>query len=270
MRKYLIAVVVALASTLVVTGVAQADPIQSITAKLTPKKRDKKKFKPAQIYVEILTGPNTTDPVFPEQPPSAFNTKVNFPKNAKFDPKAVPKCKATAAQLSQNTSTAQAKQLCGTKSIVSKGSVVPTSPDSTSGTSAWVTIDLAGPNSTVGVPVVVTAFNGSQKNTLFLHARADSVNNTSVLVGKLKTGKKAPKGYGAQLDVTIPPLLAGAITRFTTTVKAKKYVQARCKTKNEKWQAITEYHNHPKTSDDYTSKCTQKKGGKGKGGKGGK
>ena len=86
---------------------------------------------------------------------------------------------------------------------------------------------------------MVTAFNGHEKNTLFLHSRADSVNNTSVLVGKLKTGKKAPKGYGNQLDVTIPPLLAGAITRFTTTVKNGKYVQARCKTKNEKWQAIT-------------------------------
>ncbi len=44
--------------------------------------------------------------------------------------------------------------------------------------------------------------------------------------------------------MTIPPLLAGAITRFTTTVKNGKYVQARCKTKNEKWQATTIYTNH--------------------------
>ncbi|HET6830083.1 MAG TPA: hypothetical protein VFH44_01915 [Solirubrobacterales bacterium] len=264
MRKYLIAVVVALASALVVTGVAQADPIQSITAKLTPKKRDKKKFKPAKIYVEILTAANTTDPTNPEQPPSAFNTKVNFPKNAKFNPKAVPKCKGSEAQL-QNTTTDQATQICGNKSIVSKGSTTPTGPEHTTGTSAWVTVDLPGPGTTLGVPVVVTAFNGSKNNTLFLHSRADSVNNTSVLVGKLKTGKKAPKGYGSQLDVTIPPLLAGAISRFTTTVKAKKYVQARCKTKNEKWQAITEYSNHPKTTDDYVSKCKQKKGKKKRG-----
>ena len=62
-----------------------------------------------------------------------------------------------------------------------------------------------------------------------------------MLVGKLKKG---PKGYGNQLDVTIPPLLAGAISRFTTTVKNGKYVQARCKTKNEKWQATTMYNNH--------------------------
>ncbi|KAA0272694.1 MAG: hypothetical protein EDQ89_07185, partial [Acidobacteria bacterium] len=123
MRKYLIAAVVAIVSALALSSVAQADPIQSITGKLTPEKRSKKKYKPAKIYVEILTGPNTTDPISPEQPPSAYNTKVNFPKNAKFNTKAVAKCKATEAQL-QNTTTEQAKSLCGTKSIVSKGSTV--------------------------------------------------------------------------------------------------------------------------------------------------
>ncbi|MEZ5155416.1 MAG: hypothetical protein R2718_04820 [Solirubrobacterales bacterium] len=258
MRKSLIAAVAVIVAALALPSIGQADPIQSITANLTPAKRDKKKFKPAQIYVEILTGPNSDDPTNPEQPPSAYNTKVNFPKNAKFDPKAVSKCKASEAEL-QNTTTDQAKDLCGNKAIVSKGSKVPTGPEHTTGTSAWVTVDLPGAGTTLGVPVVVTAFNGSQKDTLFLHSRADSVNNTSVLVGKLKTGKKAPKGYGSQLDVTIPPLLAGAISRFTTTVKSGKYVQARCKTKNEKWQAISSYDNHPKTTDDYTSKCKQKK-----------
>jgi hypothetical protein len=252
----LIAAVAVIVAALALPSIGQADPIQSITANLTPAKRSKKKFKPAKIYVEILTGAMGTGPN-PEQPPSAFNTKVNFPKNAKFDPKAVPRCKATEAQL-QNTTTDQAKTLCGKKSIVSKGSKVPTGPESTSGTSAWVTVDLPGPGTTLGVPVVVTAFNGTKKNTLYLHSRADAVNNTSVLVGKLKSGKKAPKGYGSQLDVTIPPLLAGAISRFTTTVKSGKYVRARCKTKNEKWQAISQYDNYPKTTDDYKSKCKQK------------
>ena len=256
MRKLLIAAVAAIVAALALPSIGQADDIQSITANLTPAKRSKKKFKPAQIYVEILTKPLGSGPN-PEQPPSAFNTKVNFPKNAKFDPKAVPRCKGSEAKL-QNTTTKQAKKICGNKSIVSKGSVTPTGPEHTTGTSAWVTVDLPGSNTTLPVPVVVTAFNGTKKNTLFLHSRADSVNNTSVLVGKLKTGKKAPKGYGSQLDVTIPPLLAGAISRFTTTVKAGKYVQARCKTKNEKWQAITKYDNHAQTTDDYVSKCKQK------------
>ncbi|MEZ5155417.1 MAG: hypothetical protein R2718_04825 [Solirubrobacterales bacterium] len=255
MRKYLIAAVAAIVSALALTSVAQADPIQSITAKLTPQKLPKKQFKPAQIYVEILTGPNSDDPTNPEQPPSAYRTKVNFPSNMKFDTSKAPKCKGSEAQL-QNTTTDQAKQVCGNKSIVSKGSKTPTGPEHTNGTSAWVTVDLPGAGTTLGVPVVVTAFNGTKKNQLFLHSRADSVNNTSVLVGKLKKG---PKGYGSQLDVKIPPLLAGAISRFTTTVKSGKYVQARCKTKNMKFQAITDYENHPTTTDDYSSKCKQKK-----------
>ena len=255
MRKYLIAAVAAIVSALALSSIAQADDIQSITTKLSPSKLPKKQYKPAQIYVEILTGPNSSDPTNPEQPPSAFRTKVNFTSNMKFDTTKAPKCKGTEAQL-QNTTTDQAKSICGSKSIVSKGSKVPTGPEHTNGTSAWVTVDLPGDNTTLGVPVVVTAFNGEKKNQLFLHSRADSVNNTSVLVGKLKKG---PKGYGSTLDVKIPPLLAGAISRFTTTVKSGKYVQARCKNKNMKFQAITQYDNHPTTKDNYKSKCKQKK-----------
>jgi hypothetical protein len=254
MRKYLIFAVAAIVSSLAFGSIAQADEIQSITAKLTPEKRSKTKFKPATIFVEILTGPNTTDPINPEQPPSAFNTKVNFPTNAKFDGKAAPKCEGTQEQL-QNTTSAQAIDVCGSKSVVSKGSVIPDGPEATTGTSAWVTVDLPGVGTTLGVPVQVTAFNADEKDTLYLHSRADSVNNTSVLVGKLKDG---PPGFGDQLDVTIPPLLAGAITRFTTTVKSGKYVQARCKSKKEEWAAVTKYDNHPTTTDFYESKCKQK------------
>jgi hypothetical protein len=253
MRKYVIAAVVALVSALTLTGVAQADPIQTITGKLTPQKRSAKKYKPAKIYVEIITQDNPGQ----KQPPSAFNTKVNFPKNIKFDQKAVPRCKATEAQL-QATSTEAATKLCGPKSIVSKGSKLPTSAGHQGGSSAWVVIGPTPTSTPVDVPVRVTAFNGTKKNTLYLHSRAEALGVTSVLVGKLKTGKKAPKGYGSQLDVTIPPLALGAIRRFTTTVKAGKYVQARCKTKNEKWQAISEYNNHPKTTDDYSTTCKKK------------
>jgi hypothetical protein len=251
MHKFLIAVVAAIVSALALTSVAQADPIQSITGKLTPQKRSKKKFKPAKIYVEIITQDNEGE----RQPPSAFRTKVNFPKNAKFDTRKVPHCKASEAQL-QGTSTETAINLCGQKSVVSKGSKLPTSPDSQGGTSAWVVIDTGPVTDPLQVPVRVTAFNGTKKNTLYLHSRAETLGVTSVLVGKLKKG---PQGYGSQLDVTIPPLALGAIRRFTTTVKSGKFVQARCKTKNEKWQAITDYDDHATTTDDYKTKCKPKK-----------
>jgi hypothetical protein len=251
MRKYLIAVVVAVVSALALTSVAQADDIQSITAKLTPKKLPKKQFKPAQIYIEILTQDNEGE----RQPPSAFNTKVNFPANMKFDTKKVPKCKATEAQL-QGTSTENAIAACGSKSVVSKGSKLPTSPGHQGGTSAWVVIDTGPVTDPLQVPVRVTAMNGHEKNTLFLHSRAESLGVTTVLVGQLKNG---PKGFGSQLDVTIPPLALGAIRRFTTTVKSGKFVQARCKSKNMKFQAVSMYDDHAKTTDDYTTKCKQKR-----------
>jgi len=254
MRKYIVLAIAAFVSSLAITSIAKADDIQTITAGITPTKLSKKTYKPAQIYVEILTGPNADDPTNPEQPPSATNTKVNFPANMKFDTTKAPKCKGSEADLS-NTTTDQAKQVCGTKSIVSKGSKTPVGPEHETGTSAWVTVDLPGDNTTLGVPVVVTAFNGTKKNSIYLHARADSVNNTTVLTGKIKNG---PKGYGKQLNVTIPPLLAGAISRFTTTVKSGKYVQARCKSKTQKFQAVSVYSNHPTTTGDFTSKCKQK------------
>lgn len=264
MRKTLAVVLTALVA-LVAAGAAQADPIQSIEAKISPKKLDKKKYKPAKIYVEIITGLNSEDEVRPLQPPSATNTKVNFSKNIRFNTKAVPNCEVNAEGLDQTT-TEMATELCGKKSIVSVGSGVPTSAASTKGTSAWVTADIGA--SAIEVPVVVTAFNGKKKNTIYLHARADTVNTTSILTGKLR---RAPKGYGTQLDVTIPPLLAGAIARFTATVKAKKYVQARCKQRKMKYEAITEFTNHDTVSDKYSHKCKRKKSRKrGKGNRKGK
>ena len=254
MRKYLLIAVAVIVSSLAITSVARADDIQSITAKLKPTSLPKKNFRPAQIRVEILTGPNSTDPTNPEQPPSAFNTRVNFPANMKFDTRKVRRCAGSEARL-QNTTTKQAIRVCKRKSIVSKGTRVPTGPESEVGTSAWVTVDLPGPGTTLGVPVVVTAFNGSNRNSIFLHSRADSVNNTSVLVGRIQKG---PKGFGRTLNVKIPPLLAGAITRFTVTVQNGRYVQARCRQTKMTFQAISRYDNHPTTTDDFTQRCKRR------------
>ncbi len=246
-----VAAIAGLILALAMPSVAQADPIQSITAKLKPTKLPKKRYRPAQIRVEIITGLNSTDPVHPLQPPSAFRTKVNFPRNMRFDTRKVPRCKGTEAEL-QNTSTKRAIRICKRKSIVSKGSGLPTGPEPAIGTSAWVTIDLGV---SVGVPVVLTAFNGERKNQIFLHARADSVNNTSLLVGRIKKG---PKGFGKTLNVKIPPLLAGAITRFTATVQNGKYVQARCRNKRMRFQAITRFTNHPTAKDDFHQRCKRR------------
>jgi hypothetical protein len=230
--------------------------IQTIKVRVTPSKLDKKKFnKSAKIFVDIDTvaDPEVTPNL--DQPPSADRTFVDFPPNLKFNTKAAPNCKATSAGL-QNTTTSQARSICGSKTVISRSN----------GTDAEVTIDPdpANPGTPpVIVDVVVTAFNGNAKNELYLHARADAVNNTSVLVGKLKKG---PKGYAKTLDVAIPDLLAGAISEFRVTVKKGKYVQARCKQKSATYQARTQYENHAPTQATSVVKCKQKKSKKGKGG----
>jgi len=248
MRKYLILAVVALVA-MVVPSIAAAQEQQRIVTKITPTKLDKKKFKPVTIFNDIITGGNDQAGQNPDQPPSADRTRVDFSKNLKFDSNAVPNCQGDEAAL-QNTTTQLATQICGSKSIVSiKGA---------GKTEATVVVDPAPTvpgTAPLVVDVVVTAFDGFQDKTIFLHARADAVNNTSVLVGKLTKG---PTGFGSTLDVTIPDLLAGAISDFKVTVKAGKFVQGVCKDKTPTYRARTEYENHQPTTAVNTPKCTRK------------
>lgn len=248
MRKYLILAMVALAA-MVVPSVAGA-AVQSLDASITPTKLDKKKFKPVTLFIDVITQNNDEPTGSPEQPPSADRNRVDFTPNLKFNSTAVPNCAVDEGAL-QNTTTDTAKSLCGNDSIVSV--------EGADKTSAHVTVDIvpgAPGGGTLPVDVVVTAFNGFNKDTIFLHARADAVNNTSVLVGKLGPG---PAGFGSTLDVTVPDLLAGAIDDFKTTVKSGKYVQARCKSRTNKFQIRTEYENHTPTTATTETKCKRKK-----------
>lgn len=250
MRKYLILAVVALVA-MVVPNIASAQEQQSLVTKVTPSKLDKKKYKPATLFVDVITANNDQAGENPDQPPSADQTLVDFPKNLKFDPGAVPQCEGDQGAL-QNTTTEQATEICGKGSIVSvagagktEATVLVDPVPATPGTSPLV------------VDVVVTAFNGFVDDTIFLHSRADAVNNTSVLVGKLTPGPGPD--FGRTLDVAIPDLLAGAISDFKTTVKNGKYVQATCKDKTPTYQARSVYTNHAPTTATADDKCTQKK-----------
>lgn len=248
MKKVLITAVVALVAMLVPSIANAHDGVQSLVVDVTPNKLDKKKFKPAKIFVDVITQNN--DEGNPDQPPSADRTRVDFSANMKFTPSAVPQCDVPASALN-NTTTQQAIDLCGEGSVVS----VPGEGK----TEATVIIDFnpsaPGTAPTV-VDVVVTAFNGFEKNSFYLHARADAVNNTSILPAKLVKG---PAGFGRTLDVTIPDLLAGAIADFKTTVKAGKYVQARCKDKTPLYRARTDYENHSPTTATDGDPCKRKK-----------
>ena len=257
MRKVVILAIAAL-SCMAFASIAQAD--QSLEASISPSKLDKKKPKPVTLLVNILTQ-DKSSAAGQNQPPDADRTIVDFPKNLKFDPKAVPNCEATEAQI-QNTDTATATNLCGSKSIVSVGGAVTVDNDSrtvTSPTGAFVTVasNPAIPGSAqTKVPVQVTAFNGTENNTLYLHSRPTTLPVTNVLVGKLVKGSGQ---YGSRLDVTIPQLLAGGISAFKTTVKNGKYVQAVCKSKKMPYAATTNYSDAPTTTATFEGSCKQKK-----------
>jgi len=267
MRKCLAAALAALvALTCVSVATASAD-IQAIDAKLTPTKLSKKKFKPAKIKITIETQNNdqaTDSPVnFQNQPPAATRTIVDFPSNMKFDQSAAPRCKVDSTALA-NTTTEAATDLCGKKSIVSIGEKPPT------GQTFWQP-KKTGAVQRIGAAVdwtdysfVVTAFNGKQKNTLYLHARGTLLPITAVLVGKLKKKMSGRLSNGPSLDVTVPVLAAGGIKTFKTTVKHGKYVQARCKQKSMTFGARSTFSSgadtdHTPTKATTKQKCKQKK-----------
>ena len=264
MRKYLAAALGALVALACVNVAIAGADIQSIDAKLTPSKLSKKKYKPATIAIGIETQNNDQAgdlaPNFQNQPPAATRTIVDFPNNMRFDQSAAPRCKVDSAALA-NTTTDQAIDLCGSKSIVSV-SEDPSAPGFPKKTGAVQRVGSA-----VGFndyTVEVTAFNGKQKDTLYLHARVVALPITAVLVGKLTPNKSASLSNGPSLDVTVPVLAAGGIKTFKTTVKNGKYVQARCKQKNMTFGARSTYDSGPNTDHTptkatTTQKCTQKK-----------
>jgi hypothetical protein len=236
-----------------IVSFATADEsVQKEQAKFKPTKLSKKK--PQNIrFTNTIT---TFDLAGTDQPPKGERTIVDFPKQFKFNYRKFPYCKTDAAGLETAATTEDAIAACG------KGSVV----SDPKGSTARVKVGGAG----LILDILVTAFNDKNK-VLLLYAKpigdASGIPAT-ILVGKLKPFKKVkgrPPGTGSgpykeSLDVTIPPLAAGAIEFFEVTIKKSKYVQAKCKPKKMKWQATTFFSDGtPPTADTDTAKCKPKK-----------
>jgi hypothetical protein len=115
----------------------------------------------------------------------------------------------------------QAKQACGSGSVVGKGNA---------------TAQSVGQDRTE-IPAQVTAFNGKPKGgkpTILLHAFSNEANTGTVPVGVVKARNK--------IDISVDPLLGGAarLREFTVTIKKDDYVQGSCPDKKisntSKWQ----------------------------------
>jgi hypothetical protein len=236
-KRYLIAAALGLTITAVAaTGAVGLTPTQTIDGVLggkTTPKFDKKKFKATSVKVTTTT----TDADNPSgMPPKATNAKIVFDKkDVKFDTKAVPGCDPNAIE---NTTTQAALSACGS-SKVGTGSAVAALPFGAGGTRQ-------------NYDAVVTAFNRGDTKGILLHSRVDALGTTVVLKGTLS---------GSTLNVLIPPLGGGtgAIASFTTTVKAKDFVQGRCKDKKIDYSGTFTFSDAAAATATDSQKCKQKK-----------
>ncbi len=218
---------------------------------VSPTKLSKKKHANIEFVNTIVTLPVGATP---NQPPKGERTVLDLPKQFKINNTKVAYCKTDEAGLQAAPTVEDAKAACGSKSAVS----------SDAGSSAQVTVGSAAGATVIDVDVV--AFN-EKGDKLLLYSKptgAFSGIAASILVGKLKDTNKVslnrPSGpYKQSLDVTIPPLSAGAISLFEVTIPKSKYIQAKCKPKKMQAQATTVFADAPTSSDSYEVKCKAKK-----------
>ncbi|MQA73609.1 MAG: hypothetical protein GEU88_04530 [Solirubrobacterales bacterium] len=227
---------------LAVSGIAFAagadDNQASVEGKVSPKKLDKKKFKP----VNLLSGVRTTGPVPGENPEREY---LSYDRNIKFKSKAAPTCSAPIEFLS----TEAARAACPRKSYIGKGKA---------------SIEL--PGGLVYNGITVSAFNGPGKNQLRLHTFDPRLAGaTPTVFGKL-VKSNAGRKYKWALSVPDAPDVAGdtgKITSFNAKIKRSSgIVLARCKSKQLRFERKVTYDDGSTETVTTQQKCKRKRGGK--------
>ena len=213
-------------------GATATQTIDSVLGNKETPKFDKKKFKKTSIEVETTT----TDAANPAAvPPKATKAVIKFDgKDVKFNPSAVPGCNPSSIA---GTTTEAAIAACGS-SVVGGGDAIAALPFGPGGTRS-------------DVPVVVTAFNRGDAKGLLLHSRPTTLPTTTVLTGSIS---------GTTLSIDIPPIGGGvgAIAQFQTKVKAKDYVQGRCKAKTIKTSSTFTFSDAPEATATDSQQCKRK------------
>ena len=250
MRKHLIwmlGLVVAAAGVGIAAIASAAPNVQSISAKVAPKKLPKKTKAPVSVFTDV----SATNPGNPNQLPNPTTlAKVDFDKDMKFQQKGLPTC--NPSQFTAATTTQQAKSACAS-SLVGGGS-------------AQIAVPTGASTPPLQVQAVVTAFNGKNK-TLVLHSY-NSLSGAQTLVGKLGPPAGAGKFYGTTLTVPVPPLAGGTavITEFNTKVKKVYHFKGKklslanssCKDKKLHFQARFTDNQGQTAVGNFTQKCKQK------------
>jgi len=239
LRKYLIAVIAALAALAMATvAVAQSGDVTAATTVSPTKSGTKKKPKSIKITTFVQNNvPNTT----------AAKIEIDFPKTVKISGKGLTSCKLSKIQ-------ANGPGACPSKSKAGTG----------------LTHAVVGPDR-IPLNFDVTAFVGG-KNLVIFYIKQQGGTVSKALSGKISKGSG---GFGQKLVISIPPDLQqpapglyAALVDLKSTLQLKKGKYALvssvgCKNKKHKFGAKLTFapnpNQPPKPSASGTSTATCKK-----------
>jgi predicted peroxiredoxin len=221
LRKYLIAVIAALAALAMATvAVAQNSDVTATTTVSPTKSGTKKKPKSIKVTTFVQNNvPNTT----------AAKIEIDFPKTVKISGKGLTSCKLSAIQ-------ANGKSACPAKSKAGTG----------------LSHAVVGPDR-IPLNFDVTAFVGG-KNLVIFYIKQQGGTVSKALSGKISKGSG---GFAQKLVITIPPDLQqpapglyAALTDLKSTLQLKKGKNALitsvgCKNKKHKFGAKLTFAPNP-------------------------
>jgi hypothetical protein len=246
-RRYIVALALAAAGALLVTGIAMAASSSTFTFNAVPNKVPKKKFAAASLSTNLQT--SYTNPVDPVQ-----RTQIYLDKNFKINPKEAGTC--SASQLSSKTM-AQAMSACK-KALVGKGTAQAQASFGT--VQACVLLFNGKPQS--GNPTLNVFTRAQATPNSHISCQNPSSNNQGNATVLLKGVLKDASGkYGTVLDVNnITQSSPFPLTIFSTKIDKGKYFAARCKAKNKTWnmQVTWTYKSGKKNTKQLTEKCKVK------------
>ena len=205
---------------------------------VTPKKLDKKKYKPINLFSGVRTEVTGGVNGLQANPASEY---ISYDKNIKFDFNAGDVC--TTLPPSGSTPD-QAKAACPPSSYLGSGDA-----------------EVQGPGIPPITDVVVSVFRGPAKNGIQLHTYSPTLGQAAPTVLGSVVKSNAGNKYGQALSVPNSPETGGLmITKFNATIsKASKAVSARCKNKKFLFQRKVTYNDGSSETADLSVPCKQKK-----------
>lgn len=231
-------------------GVASAQNIQGINAKVKPKKLFKKgRPRTVSVFVNVWAH-NPSNPYGLPSPTTL--AKVDFDRDIRIQNRGLETCnfqRFTAA-----TTTAQARSMC---------------PDSRiGGGSSTIAVPTGPATPPLFVQATVTLFNASRKRVV-LHTY-NSLSGATTLIGRVRKDRSSGRKFRQTLIVPVPPLAGGTavITQFGATAKRISYrhrgkrrslISATCRDKKILFQARFTYQDGTSDTARDKQRCKQKR-----------